>query len=123
MPAEEDVPAAKADSLKGLREARKTGIAAATARMKEQRKAVSALKAELQQGDKTVPELAAATGLPASEVLWYVATLKKYGEVLEGALDGSYFRYCLSQPAAAETEPGSPAPGELEEVAHDPGKS
>jgi hypothetical protein len=35
--------------------------------------------------------------LPASEVLWYVATLKKYGEILEGPKDGGYFRYRLGQ--------------------------
>ena len=94
------------EAMKKLREGRKLTIAAATARMKEQKKAIAAIKSELQQGDKTVPEIAAATGLPAAEVLWYVAALKKYGEVLEGPLDGSYYRYRLAQPAAAETDPG-----------------
>jgi DNA-binding IclR family transcriptional regulator len=52
----------------------------------------------------TVPEIAAATGLPVSEVLWYVATLKKYGEILEGPKAGSYFRYRLGAARAEETE-------------------
>ena len=73
--------------------------------MKEQRQAVKAIKESLAEAELTVPEIAAATGLAASEVLWYVASLKKYGEVLEGSQDGSYFRYRLAQPLAPETEP------------------
>lgn len=96
------------EALKKLKAARKEQIAAVTARMKEQRRAVKAIKASLAEAHLTVPEIAAATGLPASEVLWYVATLKKYGEILEGAKDGSYYRYRLGQPWAAEVEP-SPA--------------
>ena len=98
--------AADKTALKQLKAARKEQIAAATARMKEQRRAVKAIKAHLEGAELTVPEIAAATGLPVSEVLWYVASLKKYGEILEGAKDGSYFRYRLGEPVAAETEPG-----------------
>ncbi len=97
---------AKKEALKKLRAARKEQIAAATGRMKEQRRAVKAIKARLTGAELTVPEIAAATGLPVSEVLWYVASLKKYGEILEGSKDGSYFRYRLGEPVAAETEPG-----------------
>jgi predicted transcriptional regulator len=87
------------EALKNLREARKSTILAVAARLKEQQKAVAALKAELAQGERTVPELAAATGLPSATVLWYVAALKKYGEVAEGAAgkpEGGYFRYRLA---------------------------
>ena len=94
------------EALKRLKAARKAQIAAATGRMKEQRRAVQAIKERLAGAELTVPEIAAATGLPVSEVLWYVATLKKYGEILEGAKAGSYFRYRLGQAAAAETEAG-----------------
>ena len=99
--------AADKTALKQLKAARKEQIAAATARMKEQRRAVKAIKQQLDGAELTVPEIAAATGLPASEVLWYVATLKKYGEILEGAKDGSYFRYRLGQAPApiAEADP------------------
>lgn len=103
-----DVPikiAADKTALKELKAARKEQIAAATARMKEQRRAVKAIKAQLDGAELTVPEIAAATGLPASEVLYYVATLKKYGEILEGAKDGGYYRYRLGQAPAAEAEP------------------
>jgi len=95
------------EALKALKAARKDQIAAATARMKEQRKAVKAIKEHLTGVELTVPEIAAATGLPASEVLWYVATLKKYGEILEGPKAGGYYRYKLGQPVAEETAPGA----------------
>ena len=90
------------EALKKLREARKPAIAAVTARMKEQKKAIEAIKGELQKGEGTVPEIAAATGLDAASVLWYLATMKKYGQVAEGKADGSYFRYRLVESAQAE---------------------
>ncbi len=94
------------EALKRLKLSRKEQIAAATARMKTQRLALKAIRGCLAAGELTVPEIAAATGLPVSEVLWYVATLKKYGEILEGPKAGSYFRYRLLQVAAATAEPG-----------------
>ncbi len=90
------------EALKRLKTARKAQIAAATRRLQEQRQAVKVIKERLAGAELTVPELAAATGLPVSQVLWYVATLKKYGEILEGAKAGAYFRYRLGQVAEAE---------------------
>jgi hypothetical protein len=91
-------------ALKQLKTARKEQIAAGTIRMKEQRRAVKAIKQQLEEAELTVPEIAAATGLPGSEVLYYVATLKKYGEILEGPKDGGYYRYRLGQAPALEAE-------------------
>jgi hypothetical protein len=93
------------EALKQLKAARKEQIAAATGRMKEQRRAVKAIKEHLADSELTVPEIAAATGLAAAEVLWYVATLKKYGEILEGPKAGGYYRYRLGPAAAAAPEP------------------
>jgi len=92
------------EALKKLRATRKEQVAAATGRMKEQRRALKAIKASLEGAELTVPELAAATGLPVDQVLWYVASMKKYGEVLEGPKAGSYYRYRLGQPVAPEAE-------------------
>ena len=92
------------EALIKLKAARKELIAAATGRMKEQRQVLKAIKERLADLELTVPEIAAGAGLPVSEVLWYVATLKKYGEILEGPKAGGYYRYRLGQPAAAETE-------------------
>ena len=94
-------------ALKKLKATRQEQIAAATARMKVQRRAVKAIKACLQGAELTVPEIAAATDLPVSQALWYVTTMKKYGEILEGPKAGSYYRYRLVQAVAAETEPSS----------------
>jgi hypothetical protein len=43
--------------------------------------------------------------MPASEVLWYLASLKKYGEVFEGEKDGGYYRYTM-RPETASQETG-----------------
>jgi len=95
-----DVPeeeTAGKEALKKLKAARKDQIAAITTRLKTQRQAVKAIKEQLQEADLTVPELAQATGLTPPEVMWYVAALKNYGEVLEGTKDGSYYRYRLGK--------------------------
>lgn len=86
----------KREAIKKLRELRKETIEQATARMKEHKKIADSIKAELLQGDKTVPELSAATGIASALVMWTVATLKKYGQVTEGDAAGSYFRYSLA---------------------------
>jgi hypothetical protein len=95
------------EALKKLKAARKEQIAATTKRMQEQRQAVKAIKGQLAAAELTVPEIAEATGLPAAEVLWYVASLKKYGEILEGPKAGSYYRYKLGQPLPEETAPAA----------------
>lgn len=95
------------EALKKLKVARKEQIAAVTKRMQAQRRALKAIKASLNESELTVPEMAAATGLPVDQVLWYVASMKKYGEILEGPKAGDYYRYKLGRPAAPETEPDS----------------
>jgi len=102
MGAQAEDRAPQREALKKLREARKSKIAAAAERMKDQKKAMAAITEELQKGEGTVPEIAAATGLEASQVLWYLATMKKYGQVAEGAAAGSYFRYRLADRTPAE---------------------
>ena len=92
--------AEKKESMKKLRESRKHIIKATSARVKEHRKAVKAIKEQLGDEARTVPEIAEAIGLASSEVLWFIATLKKYGEILEGDKDGGYFRYYLADSAS-----------------------
>ncbi|HYA02998.1 MAG TPA: winged helix-turn-helix domain-containing protein [Syntrophobacteria bacterium] len=90
------------DRLKSLREERRHLIQGAAARMKEQKKAIQAIQEKLSAGPQTVPEIAQGIGLPASKVLWFVAAMKKYGQIMEGEKDGSYFRYGLAERAGAE---------------------
>ncbi len=94
------------EAMKALRKARKKQIAAASTRIKEQKKAMKAIKEALGLDGATVPAVAEETNMPSTEVFWYLAAMKKYGEVVEGDKDGAYFRYKL---AAGE--------GSLEEAA------
>ncbi len=97
MEQERDSELPQKEAMKKLRESRKHIIDQAVSRMKEQKKRIDSIMAELEKGAATVPELAASTGIPSASVLWTIAALKKYGQVEEGNSDGSYFRYQLSR--------------------------
>ena len=83
------------EALKALRRERQFSIAEAKKSIREQARIIRAIKDQIKTETRTVPEIAQATGLSPDEVLRYVATLKKYGEILEGPKDGDYFRYQL----------------------------
>jgi hypothetical protein len=99
----EEEQKAEADRLKDLRLARKPTIKAAAARVSAQTKTIKAIKEQLKDAPKTVPEISEAAGLPAVDVLYFLATLKKFGQVLEAEQDGSYFRYRLAEGAISES--------------------
>jgi predicted transcriptional regulator len=67
--------------------------------LKTQQVARKGLKQALQDGPCTVPQLAQKTGMPAHEVLWHVAAMKKYGLLEEAGMDedGAYYLYRLSK--------------------------
>jgi hypothetical protein len=94
------------EAMKALRKSRKGAIAAATVRMKEQKARVKAIKKEIQTHPRTVPEIAEVT-ISSSEVLWWLAALKKFGEIMEVDKDGSFFRYQLTE-SACEVEEDEP---------------
>jgi predicted transcriptional regulator len=85
----------KKAAMKKLRQDRKEYIQKTSARVSRQNKDIKAIKEELQKGDRTVPEIAEAIDLPAHEVLWYMAALKKYGEIAEAKKESGYYRYQL----------------------------
>lgn len=91
----EEEKSARKETLKKLRELRRQTIENASIRMKEQKKAFNAVRHQLREGARTVPEIAEGAGMKTSEAMWIVAALKKYGEIAEGEKDGSYFRYNL----------------------------
>jgi predicted transcriptional regulator len=99
---------AKREALKKLRNSRKEWITGAVAKVKEQKKALKAIKGQLKEGVETVPRIAEATGIPADRVLWYIAALKKYGEIGESEKDGSYFRYVLTEGPPETISNGQP---------------
>lgn len=59
---------------------------------RQQRKQLTGL---LQAGPATVPDLAEKTGLPADQVLWQLAGMRKYGQVQEVGMSGDYVKYEL----------------------------
>ena len=89
----------KKQAMKKLRQERQQWIADASNRVKQQRKDLAAMKKHLTAGADTIPELARATGMKPADVLWYMAALKKYGEVVEAEKYGSYFRYAVTPKA------------------------
>jgi predicted transcriptional regulator len=92
----------KKEAMKQLRGDRKKWITQVAAMVKEQKKALKAIKGQLENQPATVPEISEATGIPSDRVLWYLATLKIYGGIIEGKKDGSYFRYELVENATEE---------------------
>lgn len=93
-------------ALKQLRQQRRPSIKNATAAMKAQRKSIDAIQKALGMGAATIPEVAAHTRIPADEVLWFVATMKKYGQIVEDGKDGGYYRYAVTQAFREEEKTG-----------------
>ncbi len=87
----------KKEAMKLLREQRKAYIEKARAKIKEQNKVIKSIKEQLKDGGKTVPQLSTAINLPTDKVMWYVASLRKYGVLQEGEKDGDYFKYILAE--------------------------
>jgi predicted transcriptional regulator len=98
---EQDKQTRKA-AMKALREERKAFIKTASVKAKRQKKAIRSIRDQLKDGPKTVPDIAAATGASTAETLWYVAALKKYGEIKEAEKDGGYFSYELTAVKTAD---------------------
>ncbi|MGD2099416.1 MAG: hypothetical protein PVG35_17705 [Desulfobacterales bacterium] len=81
------------EALKKLREERRVWVDNAKQSIKAQNQIIKQIKAQIADSAKTVPEIAQATGMPASQVLLYIAGLKKYGLLAEAEKDGDYFKY------------------------------
>ena len=79
--------------LADLREKHRESVKAAQVMLKEQQTARKAISRAIHGGPKSVPQIAEATGIPAHEVLWHIAAMKKYGHVAEDGLDEDYEYY------------------------------
>jgi predicted transcriptional regulator len=97
MSHDDDIKKKKKEAMKKLRSDRKEWVAKASKMVREQKKILKAIKGYLLNQDATVPEIANATGISSDKVLWYLATLKKYGDIFEGEKDNGYFRYMLAE--------------------------
>jgi biotin operon repressor len=81
-----------------LRKEHADDVNRAQSMLKRQQAARKMLKKALQEGPCSVPQLAAQTGICAHEILWHIASMKKYGVVTEAGTDesGDYFLYGLA---------------------------
>lgn len=85
------------EALKQLRSERKAFIDRARQTVKAQNATIKAIKDQLAAEARTVPEMAQALKMKTSDVLLFIAALRKYGEVVEGPKDGDYFKYQLAE--------------------------
>jgi predicted ArsR family transcriptional regulator len=81
--------------LKRIREEHKETVERTQALLKDQKDIRRQLTKVLQDGPKTIPEIAAAIDLPTHEVLWHVTAMKKYDLAAEAGMSGEYFLYQL----------------------------
>lgn len=87
----------RAEMLKRLREEHKDTVERTQVLLKEQRAIRKQIHQAMQDGSKTVPEVAAASNLPADLVLWHITAMKKYDLVAEVGMSGEYCQYRLAQ--------------------------
>ncbi len=84
-------------TLKRLRGERETQVKAANEASKSVRAERKRIAAALSDGAMSVPQLAAAIEMPTDRVLWHLAAMRKYGDLVEAPeRDGDYFTYALA---------------------------
>ncbi|MFB3818384.1 MAG: hypothetical protein ACE147_12020 [Candidatus Methylomirabilales bacterium] len=85
------------EALKGFRERMGGLTEARKAYAKADRETRKAVREALRAGAKTVPAIAAETGVPSQDVLWHLMALRRYGELAEAGRAGDYFLYALKE--------------------------
>ena len=83
----------RGDLLKSLRAEHADTVAKTQALLKEQKRVQKEICQFIRENPKTVPEIAEAVNMPSSEVLWYLASYKKYGIVVEDGMCADYPLY------------------------------
>lgn len=91
----------RTEMLAGLRKQHSERVKIAQEMLKEQKGVRKTLMRAMRGGPHSVPQLAIDTDIPADEVLWHIASMKKYGEVAEVGLDEDYeyYMYILEKEA------------------------
>lgn len=79
--------------LKALREEHSDTVKRTQALLKEQKGIQRQICQTTRDAAKTVPEIAELTGFPAHEVLWHIAAMKKYDQIVETGSCGEYYLY------------------------------
>ena len=83
----------RGEMLKQLRQDHSETVARTQKLLKEQKRVQQEICKCIREDPKTVPEIAEAVKMPAREVLWYMASYKKYGIVIEEGMCGDYPLY------------------------------
>jgi len=86
---------ARIELLKQLRETHAETFSLTQDLLKAQKHLQQEITKVITAQSKTVPEVAAATGAPRHEVLWWLTTMKKYGLVAEDGMQEDYPLYRL----------------------------
>jgi len=89
----QQTPQSRGDMLKHLRQQHAATVERTQALLKEQKRVQQEICKILRENPKTMPEVAAAIGMPANEVLWYMASFKKYGLIVEKGMCADYPLY------------------------------
>jgi predicted transcriptional regulator len=89
-----------AETLKRLREEHKETVTRSKALLKEQQAKRKAIRKAMEEGPKTVPEVADLTGFASHDVMWHMMAMKKFDLIEELEMDGEYYRYQLPQEKA-----------------------
>jgi predicted transcriptional regulator len=83
----------RGEMLKRLREQHAATVERTQALLREQKRVQQEVCKLLREKPMTVPEVAAAINMPAHEVLWYMASFKKYGLIVEKGMCADYPLY------------------------------
>jgi DNA-directed RNA polymerase specialized sigma subunit len=83
----------RGEMLKRLREQHAVTVERTQALFKEQKRVQQEICKVLRDTPKTVPEVAEAVNMPPHEVLWYMASFKKYGLIVETGMCADYPLY------------------------------
>ena len=98
-----DAKKKRTEMLVEMRKEHRETVQKAQELLKAQQTSRKTLERALTGGPHSVPQLAQASGLPAHEILWHVAAMKKYGIVVEAGTDesGDYYLYRLTKEVQA----------------------
>lgn len=83
----------RGEMLKRLREQHAATVERTQALLKEQKRVRQEICKAIRENAMSVPDIAAAVGMPTQEVLWYVASFKKYGLIVEKGMCADYPLY------------------------------
>ena len=83
----------RGEMLKKLRAEHAETVERTQVLLREQKKIQQEICKFIREEPKSVPDVAEAVGMDAKEVLWYMASYKKYGLIVEEGMCGDYPLY------------------------------